>query len=160
MFPIRVSVRQEGWINLESPGIRKFAGQVLKEVALYWHTRIMPRHFRAGAEREYDYKSRKTRYQQQKQRKTGQNRPLVLSGLSEKLSRSAKITGALTVRVRLPLMRDYFTMTRASHGWNRQSLMDELGMVTAKDASQLVSMFARGLMRKMEEYSSQRTFRI
>lgn len=156
MFPIRVGVRQTGWINLDAPGVKKLAGKVLREVALYWHRRIMPGHFRAGAEQKYGYEPRKTRYQQMKQRRTGQNRPLVRSGLSEKLSRTAKFTGRLTVRVRLPLMRDYFTMRRRSNGWSGQSLMDELGNVTAKEANQLANMFGRGLALAMDQDTSRK----
>lgn len=160
MFPIRVAVRQEGWINLDLPGVKKLAGKALKETAIFWHRRMMPKHFRPSATQEYDYKERKTRYQQLKRRKTGQNRPLVKSGLSEKLSRAAKLTGRLTVRVRLPLMRDYFRMKRVSGGWNRKSLMDELGTVTAKEANRLVNLFARLLIRKMNEVSKRKTIRL
>lgn len=156
MFPIRVGVKQTGWINLDLPRVKRLAGKVLKEVALYWHRRMMPEHFRPSAEQKYGYKKRKTRYQQLKQRKTGQNRPLVKSGLSEKLSRAAKITGRLTVRVRLPLMRDYFTMKRVSGNWGQVSLMDELGRVTAQEANRLVGMWTRGLALGMNQDTSQK----
>lgn len=64
----------------------------LRDAGVYWHKRILPKHFTPAAEIEYGYQKRTAKYLKRKQRVKGHQRPLVWSGVLERsLSRYAAI---------------------------------------------------------------------
>lgn len=61
------------------------------ELVRMWHTRFRPKHFTRQAFREYGYAPRSRRYEEAKFRHHKHRLPLVLTGKSRELSKSATI---------------------------------------------------------------------
>lgn len=60
----------------------------------YWHSKLLPRHFTAGAGNRYRYTPRQEKYQRRKQRAKGHGRPLVWSGrMQRELTGQVRLSG-------------------------------------------------------------------
>lgn len=83
----------------------------LQRAGLYWHTRILPKHFTRSARRRYGYQPRTEKYVRQKLRRYGSGTDLVKTGaLKRQVTRRSAITGTskkMTVHLRGP---SYFHM--------------------------------------------------
>lgn len=64
-------------------GFAKAQKAAVGKAIRYWHSRFLPRHFRAGAFGRYGYGRRTTKYQERKERRFGHRRPLVRTGLTQ-----------------------------------------------------------------------------
>ncbi|AQT69968.1 hypothetical protein STSP2_03168 [Anaerohalosphaera lusitana] len=89
----------------------------LKTVVKSWHKQALPKHFKSGAKRRYDYDARHPRYARYKRRKGLP--PLVFSGRSKKqLTRTIKVVDSGGV-VKGKFVTDnrvrYFWMTPPGH---------------------------------------------
>lgn len=73
--------------------IRQAVKTTLGEVGLDWHRNTLPKHFAETAAVSYRYQKRKPKYEAEKLRRFGHNRPLVFTGaLSAQVMRLARIT--------------------------------------------------------------------
>lgn len=70
-------------------GMSKVVKEVLKDAVRFWHAKIRPRHFKAGAGRRYGARRRSHKYQQRKQQIRYHNLDNVWSGLFRRLSGKA-----------------------------------------------------------------------
>jgi hypothetical protein len=55
------------------------------DLALFWHKHILPKHFKPGAEAEYGYSPRESKYLRRKYARWGHKTPLVWSGEMKRL---------------------------------------------------------------------------
>jgi len=78
MIPIKTKITRDHRLSISAwRAISKVAWERAGEV---WHSEILPKHFQAGAEREYGYQRRSRRHNERKQRKFGHRRPLEFTG--------------------------------------------------------------------------------
>lgn len=93
MIVLEATITMPSWIkrNAWAP-IMKAA---FHDLALFWHSKILKKHFKPGAEAEYGYRPRESRYVRRKYGKWGHRTPLVWSGEMKRLllqRSSAKIS--------------------------------------------------------------------
>ena len=144
-----------GHMKSEMNPIKRIAFQ---QMGVYWHSQFRPKHFTQRGATEYGYKPRagqrgnerptfRSSYTGQKLRRFGHTRPLVYTGLSERLSRERKVRSTSKgVRVLLP------------PGFNRRQSQSDINMreelTTIKhlgsEYNQLVRLFDRIVGRELK----------
>ena len=93
--------------------LAKGRSQLMKDIALYWHTELFPSHFTPGAESRYGYEARTKNYKDGTKRRKGVGQGKfvanVFSGMSKRwMTNLVKVTGTgktSTVHMQAP---DYF----------------------------------------------------
>ncbi len=126
----------------------------MKTAVSAWHQKVMPKHFKHGAAREYGYKPRSKRHQKRK-RKRGSPPALVFSGQSRKiLSLPMRVTGSrghvkgafASAGIR------YFYMTPPKHPNKPQ----ELKALTDKEVAKMSSDIKEMTVQKVQAIETRR----
>ena len=94
--------------GLKSKEWRAMVVAALKEVGEYWHANKLKKKFTTEGAREYQYRERSERYQKQKMRMFGHNKPLVKTGSAQLRAQSiravfpSKSGDKVTIRLSVP----------------------------------------------------------
>ena len=129
----------------------KAVTEAAKQAVRGWHAKVLPGHFRTGAARRYDYKTRSARYQRRKRNK---GLPaLVFSGRSQKRLCSPaffKVTGAAgkaTGRFIVSNQFRYLWMTTPNH----PRLAEEITRTTTKEEAAIGKFIKEEAVRQLEK---------
>lgn len=128
------------------------------ELMIYWHTRMLPKHFTAKGASEYRYEKRqgergtqgnktfRRSYTGRKLREKGHTRPLVYSGATELLTRQRQVTSTSKggrIRINVPA----YIKFKLRH--SKINMADELTRVSRGEEQELARVFDQILQRKL-----------
>ena len=127
------------------PRLMKFA---FERTAMYWHKKMLPRHFERKAKRKYHYQPRRRRYQHRKQAfakrdrkiQKGGRSPIVYSGLTEALAEGRGVIRAYPTRVRLRMPSPRYVTPRPKDP-SKPNLHDEILRVMPGENRTLTRVF-------------------
>jgi hypothetical protein len=126
--------------------------QAYMDMGKYWHAKIRPKHFTIAGAREYKYVKRSLEYTRRKL-KFGPARPLVWTGESEQLSKSARITATskgVKVFLNVP------TLNRPTK-LRRINMREELTSFSERDVRVLTKRLTDSYIRRLNRIRRQRT---
>jgi len=122
----------------------------------HWHDKILPKHFKPGAAREYRYKRRTAAHQAKKQRMFGHRRPLVFRGDLERqvlrlrdvrgVADNSKRRGAVKIKLSGPAQ---FRPFRTLKDLNKPDLASEVQRVSDRDGHELAKVMDRELTKRL-----------
>lgn len=120
-----------------------------KRVGVYWHRKMMPRHFDAGAGNVYKYQPRSNDYMRRKQRRWGHRRPLWWTGaMKQKVSAAPRVTStAKYAKVALRGPR-YLYMYRRDY--NQPDKAAELTRTIQREQAELRDILERRVKQRFE----------
>lgn len=148
-------------INAGPEALMRGVGPITKKAIgvalLRWHNKNRPSHFRAGAEARYGYKKRSIRYIRKK-KNDGLARPLVHSGLMEKMtSASPKIhlgRNQGTATMLAPWYVKQRPVTR-----NAPNMVDELTRTTRGEVKKIGQGMERFIEKELKSIKHKRIVR-
>ena len=140
---VKTIIKRWGGAHLEPKVLRRYLKEALQETALFWHSRLLPRHFRMGAAQEYGYKPRSPKTRERK-RRAGVHPPIALvtkkSELRELSTRQASVSGS-SKRARVS-----FSVPPST----RQQYVREITTVSAKDEKALSKVLDRAMQERID----------
>ena len=150
-----------GWPVDAPKTFSKAMRDVLGEVAMAWHRKILPLHFRTGAAQKYGYKRRRAKYMKRKRRQRNVGKaPLVYRGT---LRKQAKFFPRLTstqhrarVRMRVPA----YVKQRGSVTPGHPAMGEELLKVTPDEANEMGKYAHTRIVEEMMKDRSTRKVRL
>ncbi len=177
--PIRVL------IDLDLPGLfaserdrREVLRAAYEDLGAFWHRKLLPRHFRKGAQDRYGYRPRSAAYLRRKKRDAARGRaieggttPLVYTGLLRRLmTRSAIIRGFPTrARVEMerpsymPIRKTPFTTVRGrvvARKADQPPIFEEATRVIDAEAVELANYLAERVTHHNERVRARRRARL
>ncbi len=132
MIPIKQSIQRKG-TGLDARTWRDILVSAWQSVGVFWHTKILPKHFTREGAREYGYKPRSKNYMIRKARKFGHQEPLVWSGELHRQARMWRDVRAASSGARVVIHGPkYLYQYRKNQNDPRKA--QELQMISAADA--------------------------
>jgi hypothetical protein len=137
---------------------------VLEHMGSFWHQKFLRKHFTAEGGREYGYMKRKGEgmprgskrwrrsYTGRKFARFGHTRPLVFSGVSERLSRVVDVR-ATAKRARVVLPRGF----NRRHAKSRIRMRDEVTAVSQQEEQVLSNQADRKVTERLDRIRSERS---
>jgi hypothetical protein len=153
------TIKKTGWIaKLPKSKFNACARQAFREIGMYWHRALRPKHFTHRGATEYGYEPRqgergsaggrgfRRTYTGRKLHRYGHTRPLVYTGESERESKTARIVAtSKRVRVRMKLPR-----LNWRHESRTKTMREELTMISAAEEKRLLALFTDRLMKGLK----------
>lgn len=110
-----------------------------EDALFHWHAKFKPRHFETSAYSRYHYQRRSRKYEEQKRRRHGHNRPLVFSG--ESMTRSLAVFRASVTAFRAEL-REVVKTWNFKAKPHAPNMFEELRRKTHEEVREIVNVFA------------------
>lgn len=158
-IPIKIASEARGGMTVRE--WRTASRDVWADAGEVWHKRILPRHFRGSAFREYSYKNRSRKYTRRKQRLHGHRRPLEFSGrMRRQLMRirdvkssgnTSKRQGAATIKLHGPRY-----LSRFRKNLNQPDMARELQEISVRDARTLASVMDKKIQKRIDANTKRR----
>lgn len=101
-----VGIRRTGWPASSKRQQQIAAKKAIREIAISWYDKYLPRHFEESAEQRYGYAKRGAGHNKKKMKRFGHTTPLVYTGqMKREALRSARITGGKKAKVKFKARR-------------------------------------------------------
>jgi hypothetical protein len=115
-MPFKSRVTYKGHPDVTMPMVRQAMKDAKMEIPLRWHREFLPKHFQLGAVSKYNYQPRTAKYMRGKAKHKGHQRPLVFSGVTERMATQfgARVSGTSKrsrVTFRVPLYIGFLKKT-------------------------------------------------
>jgi hypothetical protein len=152
MITSRVSIEFVGVPAMRTRELNNVVKLCWHTVGIHWHTKFMPLHFTSGAFTRYDYTPRSKKYWFRKLRKLGQALPIVLTGMTRRLAKSATINATHKgVRIAMPVshLNRYKPRTRGNR--KAPNLVHELTQINAQEYRKLEGVMAKALKQNLNQ---------
>jgi len=152
-IPVVIRITYTGWVaelmnSTPQRFVRKVTRAGFQAMGDYWAKRMLPTHFKVHAFHEYAaYKPRAAKYVRWKRAHVGHNRPLVLSGDTERMARAGATVRAVYNRVRITMpVPSYFKKHPAGSQINKP---EELTDVSVKEAVNLAAVCQKAIIEEI-----------
>jgi hypothetical protein len=151
MFEWGLSVEYPLMLDYPSRYVKKAMLHGASRAVRYWHSHMLPKHFREGAAQKYGYQKRSAGYRKRKLKTRGHSKDLVWSGIMGR-----KLTRMLQIKVnQARLTVDGKMKARALKLEGRENMPPmsaEVTMVTNEEMSVLGRIAARAAARWLQKH--------
>ena len=153
---LEVIIEETGASTIAPKDISNAVKQELHGAGEHWHKKFRKRHFETSAFDRYRYTKRSKKYNRLKKRKLGHTKPLVFTGVSQRLSQGKTIRET-------PKKVDVVMPTRAFNFKppNSQVMMrDEFTQISQDEAREIDSRMEKGLTKTFVGWKGKRVTRV
>ncbi len=122
-----------------------------KEVMMYWHREIRPKHFTLAGQSEYKYQRRARATEYWKRKKLGHNDPIKMSGQAESMSSNIKSLRATPKTAALTMSGPWYMAVRVPRKDGKMSpdLKAELSRFSHRDGMLMARFGAKNLRARI-----------
>jgi len=145
MFDLDITITAKGWNKRTANKVRSvITKEALKDLARWYHIEIFPAHFQPDAHARYAYHEREIKWQERKQRTTGQNIDMVYRGQMQNMmvhQRKSPTGSAKRVRLKIPGPAYLYY----------HSEVHELGRITHGELQEMTKRFDEFMQKRLDE---------
>lgn len=139
--------------TLQARVLNKHIRETNKEVMMYWHRELRPKHFTLEGQAEYKYQRRMWVTEQRKKKLFGHNNPIVMSGDALAMSSNIKSLRATPKTASVTIAGPWYMAVRVPRKDGRLSpdLKAELSRFSKRDAMLMARFGAKRLRARILE---------